>query len=108
MTKKNRKKIGTASKTIAQHYSPEKILLFGSHAWGNPTPDSDIDLLVIKNIKKGKTAFFKEQQKIQKIINGEFAVDVLIYTPQEIETRLKTGDPFIQKILTQGQCLYEK
>lgn len=90
---------------IVKEYQPEKIILFGSFAWGKPTKDSDIDLMIIK---KGKKNFLTEQQAVRKIIDGEIAADILIHTPQEIKKRLNMGDFFFKNIMEKGKYIYER
>ncbi len=103
--KKGLKKINEVAQKIAKEYLPQKIVLFGSYAWGKPTCDSDFDLLIIKKNKKN---FLTEQQKVRKIIDGEVAVDILIYTPQELNGRLNIGDFFFKNIINKGISLYEE
>jgi len=98
-------KIKKVSDNISKKYKPEKIILFGSFAWGRPTRDSDVDLLIIKNTKKG---FLKRQIEVGRIIDGELATDVLIKTPLELKERLDLGDFFYKKIIEKGNYLYEK
>lgn len=90
---------------IVEEYKPERIILFGSYAWGKPTRDSDFDLLIIK---RGKKDFLVEQQKVRRIINGEVAADILIHTPKEVNQRVRWGDFFFQDIIQKGRYLYEK
>jgi predicted nucleotidyltransferase len=91
---------------IKENYQPQKIILFGSYAWGKPTKDSDIDLFIIKDCTE------KHRQralKVRRIITEENAfvgIDILVYTPKEVEERLKIGDSFIKKIMTKGVLLY--
>ena len=89
---------------IVQKYRPQKIILFGSFAWGKPTVDSDIDLFIIKETKMSRD---KRQIKVRRLIKGELPVDILVYTPKETEKRLKMDDFFIKDILTKGKTLYE-
>ncbi|MBA2124509.1 hypothetical protein B9J78_06235 [bacterium Unc6] len=91
---------------IKQQYHPEKIILFGSYAWGNPDRHSDIDLLIVK---KTKARHIDRSIKIRQILdkeNGMFALDTIVYTPDEVKRRLKIGDDFIKKIVTKGVVLY--
>ena len=90
---------------IVRKYQPEKIILFGSFAWGKPNRDSDIDLLIIKKTKK---RFLDRLFKVRNIVDGEIPLDVLVHTPKEIEKRLKLGDFFYREILERGKVLYEK
>ena len=89
---------------IAKNYKPEKIYLFGSFAWGKPSKDSDFDLFIIKKTKEKRHS---RQLKVRRLIKGELPVDILVYTPEETERRLKIGDFFIEDILKKGKVLYE-
>ena len=86
-------------------YSPEKIILFGSYAWGKPTKDSDIDILVVKKTKKNPYRRIPEARSY--LHNIEAAIDVLVMTPKEIEQRLELDDFFIKNIVNKGRILYE-
>lgn len=105
MTEKINKNIKTITDRIVSGYKPEQIILFGSHAWGRPTKDSDVDIFIIK---KGRRNFLKDQQKVRKIINGEIAADILIYSPEKVEERLNLGDFFFKNIMAKGVRLYER
>ncbi|MCX7840833.1 MAG: nucleotidyltransferase domain-containing protein [Anaerolineae bacterium] len=85
---------------------PEKIILFGSYAYGVPQSDSDVDLLVVMNSRK--SVFARHKQISNLFPQRLFALDILVKTPAEIAYRLKIQDPFFQKILTQGRVLYER
>ena len=85
---------------------PEKIILFGSYAYGNPTPDSDVDLLVILQTDKTSTERYLTVSRL--LYPRPFPLDLLVRTPQEIEDALRTGDFFIQEIVAQGRVLYER
>lgn len=101
------KKLKIITKRIVENYDPEKIILFGSYAWGKPNKDSDFDLLIVKK-GKGKKSFLTEQQKIRKIIDGEIAADILIATPKEVQKRLDLGDFFFKDIIQKGRYFYDK
>lgn len=85
---------------------PEKIILFGSHAWGKPTPDSDIDLLIIKDTEQDHYRRIPEARRYLYDIDKPF--DILVLTPKEVENRLQLGDFFIKEIIEKGKILYEK
>lgn len=99
------KQIQSVTRRIVQGYQPEKVILFGSYAWGKPSKDSDIDLLIIKKTKK---KWLERNLEVRKIIDGELPVDILIRTPEEVRKRLRMGDFFYQDIETKGKYLYEK
>ena len=96
-------KVKEVIQDIIQEYKPEKIYLFGSFAWGKPTKDSDIDIFIIKKTKKDR---IERQLEVRRIIKGRLPVDILVYTPEEIEKRLKMKDFFIKDIIDKGKLLY--
>jgi len=91
---------------IKMQYQPEKIILFGSYAWGNPTKDSDIDLLIVKKTDQKHRQRMLTVRKIVSEENGLVGVDILVYTPGEIAKRLKINDSFISKIFKKGSVVY--
>lgn len=95
--------IDRIAKKIVKELHPEKVILFGSWAWGTPGPDSDVDLLIVK---KREGEFLEEHRRVRRIINGEIAADILIYTPEEVERRSALGDFFIKGIIAKGTYLY--
>jgi predicted nucleotidyltransferase len=99
-----RSKIRKFSEAVARQFCPEKIILFGSYAHGTPTEESDVDLLVIMPFK-GRCV--RQSFEIRRRIRADFALDLLVRTPQTIAQRLAWGDCFIQEILAKGKVLYE-
>jgi predicted nucleotidyltransferase len=89
---------------IVERFHPAKIWLFGSFAYGTPTPDSDVDLLIAMD-----TPLRNVQQavEIRKAVTFPFPVDLLVRTPQQIAERLAVGDVFFQEVLTKGIVLHE-
>ena len=91
---------------IVSALQPQKIILFGSYAWGGPTKDSDIDLCVIHPtvIKKNKRA------RIVKDILYPYhhPLDIIVYTPEEIEEWKDVEGSFLKKILDHGKILYDE
>ena len=91
---------------LITEYVPRKVILFGSYAYGVPGPDSDIDLLIIKETSE---RFIERWVTVQRILTGThraLPVETLVVTPQEIETRLAIGDQFLAEILERGKVLY--
>lgn len=89
---------------IVAAFQPQKVILFGSYAYGTPHDRSDVDLLVIMNSEKTS-----HQRVIAVTEVAEVAflpMDILVRTPQEIKERLEKGDFFIKEILTRGRTLY--
>lgn len=91
---------------IAREFSPRKIILFGSHARGTASADSDIDLLVIMD-GSGRPAQ-RALRILEKCRPRFVALDVLVRTPEEVDARLVTSDPFFRDIMSQGRVLYER
>jgi predicted nucleotidyltransferase len=96
--------IQEVSRRIADEFHPERILLFGSYAWGAPSPDSDVDLLVILPFE-GKAVAKSVEMRLK--VRSPFPMDLLVRTPEKIRERLALGDPFIRSILDKGEVLYE-
>ena len=91
---------------LVEYYKPEKIILFGSHAYGIPAKHSDFDLFIIKRTTKD---VFERYREVSDIFYPRyFAMDILVRTPGEIRRRLALGDFFYKEILTRGRVLYEK
>ena len=91
---------------IARTLQPEQIILFGSYASGTPTPDSDVDLLVVMDTDAPSKD--RSWSVSRLLLPRPFPVDILVKTPQEIEGALSKGDFFIRGILRQGKVLYEQ
>jgi predicted nucleotidyltransferase len=86
-------------------YKPERAILFGSYARGDADEYSDLDVIVIKRTGK---RFFDRAIELAGLINPTFALDVLVYTPQEIEQMLDEGNSFLEMALSQGKVIYER
>lgn len=99
------KTLPLAVKRIAETLHPEKIILFGSYAYGNPTPDSDVDLLVV--MQTNASSRDRSWAVSRLMIPRPFAVDILVRTPREITSALKNGDFFIREITERGKTLYQ-
>ncbi|MBI5786977.1 MAG: nucleotidyltransferase domain-containing protein [Candidatus Niyogibacteria bacterium] len=95
-------KINEVAQTIGENFQPEKIILFGSYAWGTPGPDSDVDLFIVK-----KTDNTREmaRQISRLIFPRPFPLDVIVYRPEQIEEAEKK-DFFIRDIVGKGRLLY--
>jgi predicted nucleotidyltransferase len=98
-------KIDAFAREVAEKFRPEKIVLFGSYAHGQPTEDSDVDLLVVMN-HKGKAS--EQALAIRKAIRRSFPLDLIVRTPRETKNRLNQRDVFITSALTKGRTLYER
>ena len=93
-------------KELVDKYRPEKVILFGSYAYGNPSPDSDLDVLVIKSTRE---SFIDRCTAVRRILsdpNRLIPMDILVLTPEELAERLSLGDQFLQKIVDDGRILH--
>jgi predicted nucleotidyltransferase len=97
--------IRTLSESIVREFQPERIILFGSYASGRPTPDSDVDLLVILPFE-GRN--FSKSLEILNRTNPQFPLDLLARTPEDTARRYREGDPLIREALDRGKVLYER
>jgi len=91
---------------IAQTLQPERIILFGSHAYGMPTPDSDVDLLIIMQTPMSPAERYLSVSRLLR--PRPFPVDILVKTPEEIREAIAQGDFFVREILSRGRVLYER
>jgi predicted nucleotidyltransferase len=98
------KQIQKLCEQIARDFHPEKIILFGSHAYGHAGPDSDVDLLVVMPFK-GRPV--RQAIKIRSRLDTTMALDLIVRTPKQVSERLAMGDFFIREITEQGRVIYE-
>jgi predicted nucleotidyltransferase len=99
-------KINEIVSRIAIRFNPDKIILFGSYAAGNPNSDSDIDLLIIKDtdLPRHKRSF-----DIQKsLIGSMIPMDILVYTAKEFELEQKEKNSFLFSAIKTSKILYER
>src|ERR1700738_3453175 len=92
------------ARDVAEKFHPDKIILFGSFAYGTPHADSDVDLLVVMPARnQGSQAY-----KIRLALEAPFAMDLIVRTPETMKWRLEEGDSFLKEIASKGKVLYEK
>jgi predicted nucleotidyltransferase len=91
------------SERIAAEFQPERIILFGSYAYGTPDADSDVDLLVIMPFE-GDSA--SKAAEIRRKVRAGFPVDLLVRTPKQVEQRLAWNDWFMREIVEKGTVVY--
>lgn len=84
---------------IKEKFNPQKIILFGSHAYGKPDKKSDIDFLVIMDtdLPVKEQAFL-----IRRELRTTIPVDIIVRTPQQVKKRIALGDFFIKRVLEKG------
>ena len=87
-------------------YAPQKVILFGSYATGNPRPDSDIDLLIIKDTSE---RFIDRLTTVRRVLSDPQRIvplETIVLTPQEWLSRLAIGDRFLEEIAEKGEVLH--
>ena len=102
-----RRQIARLCAVIAREFQPEKIILFGSWAYGTPDTDSDIDLLVVMPFEG--SPFRQAGTILSRVIQavGLLPLDILVRTAGQLDERLAMGDGFVRDILERGKVLYE-
>jgi predicted nucleotidyltransferase len=103
---KLRKLILEIADRIRREYKPERIVLFGSHATGTAGPDSDIDLLIVKNTRERPIDRRVEVARIASDPRRLVPLEPIVLTPAEVEERLAVGDQFVREIVERGEILY--
>ena len=98
------KAIDQVVEQIVEKFKPQKIILFGSYARGNPRPESDVDMLVVMDtpLKNVRQAI-----EICQHIEYRFGLDLIVHTPNHLAQRIKMGDWFLRDVLKEGKVLYE-
>ena len=92
-------------KVLVEQFQPEQVILFGSYACGEPTPDSDVDLLVVKEMSGSAVS---EATNIRRAIRGlrhtvaNLPLDIMVRTPDDWHERLKSGGAFHAEIAKRG------
>jgi predicted nucleotidyltransferase len=89
---------------LVNRFHPSRVILFGSYAYGNPNPDSDVDLLVIM---RHRAAGPKVAARIMLACPHHFPVDLLVRSPTEIRDRINMGDTFLREVTSKGVLLHE-
>jgi len=89
---------------LGESFHPQQVVLFGSYAYGRPTNDSDVDILVIMSTD-GNPIDKSVEMRLQ--LRPGFPLDLLVRTPEKVKERLALGDDFMKDILENGEVLYE-
>jgi len=90
---------------LSRGYTPEKIILFGSLATGTASHGSDIDLLIIKQTDKNP---WQRMREVNQLVEHSVPIDLLVYTPEELQARIAMHDFFVLDILEHGKVVYER
>ncbi len=89
---------------IAEEFKPEQIILFGSHAYGTPTVESDLDLLVVMPFEGSPLA---QAVNISRRLKLMIPLDLIVRTRQQVNERLAMDDFFMREIVERGKVMYE-
>jgi uncharacterized protein len=92
------------ARQVAARFRPDKIILFGSYAYGEPNEDSDVDLVIVMPARNQ----LDQAAKIRIAVPAPFPMDLIVRTPKRIEQGVKDGDSFTLEILAKGKILYEE
>lgn len=100
------KDIIQVAKRIGIAANAERVILFGSHARQQATPESDVDLLVVAESDLPR---FKRSRELYKLFRPyPFAMDLVVYTPQEIKKASQSPLSFVSKVLGEGKTVYAR
>ncbi len=99
-----RRQIRQFARHIAEQFRPDRIILFGSHAYGVPHTDSDVDLLVVMPTRNP----ISQAVKIRLALPAPFPLDLLVRSPEMLAKRIEQEDWFLSEIVSKGKVLYEK
>jgi predicted nucleotidyltransferase len=91
------------ARQIAEQFEPDKIILFGSYAYGKPHKDSDVDILVVM------PAYDESNQavRIRQRTRHPFPLDIIVRTPENLSWRLEEGDWFLREVVGKGNVLFD-
>jgi predicted nucleotidyltransferase len=90
---------------IVESLHPNKIVLFGSYAWGKPNEDSDIDLFII--VDSSGEPEYRRARKVYRCLRGvPVPIDVIVKTTNEVRKSAKVVSSLTRKILEEGKVLY--
>jgi len=91
--------------SIAERFHPDKIILFGSYAYGTPSEDSDVDLLVVMEQPEHN---LKKVVEISLAVPIPFPCDLLVYDPGYLQKRYGMIDWFVRDVVDKGRVVYER
>src|SRR3954469_20131646 len=88
---------------VVARFRPERVILFGSHAYGKPDADSDVDLMVVMPAKNEVA----QAIRIRRAVWAPFAMDLFVYRPETLAKWVRWDDPYLREILEKGIVLHE-
>src|SRR5437868_8738853 len=92
------------ARDVAEKFQPDKIILFGSYAYGTPHDDSDVDILVVMPARNE----IDQSARIELAIDPPFPLDIIVRTPKNMKWRLEERESFLTEVMSKGKVLYEK
>jgi predicted nucleotidyltransferase len=92
------------ARQVAERFHPDKVILFGSYAYGTPHADSDVDILVVMPCRNQ----LDQAVKIELECDPPFPLDIIVRTPHSMKWRLAEGESFLTEVTTKGKVLHEK
>ena len=98
-----RTEIDALAERIGAEFRPEKVILFGSHAYGTASEDSDVDLLV--TMEHSSTGIAQTLEIVRQV-RSRIPVDLVVRTPQEMRRRLQWNDFLLKEVVERGEVLY--
>lgn len=101
----SQERIRDISDEIVRRFAPERVILFGSYAYGSPDEGSDVDLLVVLPFE-GKA--YRKSAEIATAVHAGFPLDILARRPDDVERRFRDADPLIREAVGRGHVLYER
>lgn len=99
---------------IFKQQGVERVILFGSHAYGNPTDESDIDLMIVVPLEKSPTThrekmdLYLHYNQFIKPFRKNIPIDLIVYTKATYERFIDLESMFSKEITNRGIVLYEK
>ncbi len=101
----DKREIQAACDDIVREFAPLQIILFGSYAYGTPTENSDVDLLVV--VPTARSERHRRTVETSQRNPCRFSIDLLVRSPEDIAYRLSHNDGFLREITEKGEVLYE-
>ena len=97
--------LDSITQRLVTNLHPEQIILFGSYAYGEPTEDSDVDLLVI--VTQSDEPRYRRSRQAYRVLRGiGISKDILVMTRAEVERKANVPSSLINQVLSQGKVLY--
>jgi len=98
--------VGDIVRRIVNVAQPEKVILFGSHARGDARPDSDFDVLVIK--QSDEPRYRRSVPLYVALADLPVEVEVMVYTPEEVAEWSEVPQAFVTTAVREGKTIYER